>query len=517
MMRMAGFGLVLVVLSVCAGSSDVLGQTPAVRPVLINEFLAVNKWTTADPCTAGWIELFNPGRIAVNVAGMYLTDDLSDPRKWQIPTTGTTSIAARGYLVVWVDGDAKSTGLHATFSLKSEGEEIGLFASDGSTLMDSVVFNRQMGDISFGRFPDGSDQWRYSGAPTRGLANDHFYEDVAQEVEFSQERGFRQSPFQLWFRTQTSGASIYYTLNGSNPIGLNGQPTGTLYTGPITISHTTCVCAAAHVQGWMPSPTRTATYIFLDEVIKQSKSPAGFPASWRSSTADYEMDPDVVNAAAYQDRIKDDLQSVPSVVLSMSNDDFFDYDKGIYANSGNSGDAWEKAASIEWIDPAKQSTFQVNAGLRMQGAAGVTNSLKRSFRIAFRAAYGPSELEYPVFEEGEVQCYDGLVLRSIWNYSWIGDSGGRNERGDYLRDLFAKNTMRDMGDLACRGRPVHLYLNGLYWGMYILAERPDAGFAAIHVGGDKEDYDIVHASGGSPSSRGTIRCGTPCSPSRQRI
>ena len=43
--------------------------------------------------------------------------------------------------------------------------------------------------------------------------------------------------------------------------------------------------------------------------------------------------------------------------------------------------------------------------------------------------------------------------------------------------------MRDMGGLIPHGRPVNVYINGLYWGLYIMTERPDDGFAAEHLAG----------------------------------
>ena len=52
-----------------------------------------------------------------------------------------------------------------------------------------------------------------------------------------------------------------------------------------------------------------------------------------------------------------------------------------------------------------------------------------------------------------------------------------------------RDTQRAMGRPAARGLFAHLYLNGLYWGLYNLTERPSAPFAAAHFGGKPEDYD----------------------------
>ena len=121
------------------------------NPLVINEFMASNSNSFADPQGDydDWIEIHNSGNYAVDLKGMYLTDDLSAPTKWRIHSDarGETTISAGGYMVIWADGETSSIGLHANFKLSADGEEIALFGSDGSTLIDSVFFGEQAGDI----------------------------------------------------------------------------------------------------------------------------------------------------------------------------------------------------------------------------------------------------------------------------------------------------------------------------------------------------------------------------------
>src|SRR5512136_1525213 len=107
---------------------------PAQSAVVINEIMAANSKTLADPQQQydDWIELYNPGDTAIDLAGCYLTDDPANPTKWQFPKT--TLVPAKGYVVLWADGDVQDSGLHAGFSLNSNGEELRLLASDGTTL-----------------------------------------------------------------------------------------------------------------------------------------------------------------------------------------------------------------------------------------------------------------------------------------------------------------------------------------------------------------------------------------------
>jgi hypothetical protein len=148
--------------------------------LFINEFMADNDITIAGPDgnSPDWIELFNAGYDTIDLSGMYLTDDLTDPTAWQFPED--TYIEPGGYLLVWADRDGGE--LCASFGLNANGEEIGLFASDGETLIDSVVFVKQLRDVSYGRIPDGSSNWDYLPTSTPGLANEETSFDTESSV-----------------------------------------------------------------------------------------------------------------------------------------------------------------------------------------------------------------------------------------------------------------------------------------------------------------------------------------------
>ena len=104
--------------------------------------------------------------------------------------------------------------------------------------------------------------------------------DKVADTQFSHHRGFYDAPFFVTIATETEGAVIYYTLDGSDPSVSSGRDlNGTRYTAPIPISRTTCLRAVAIKPGWAPSNVDCHTYIFLDDVIEQPKYPPGFPTS----------------------------------------------------------------------------------------------------------------------------------------------------------------------------------------------------------------------------------------------
>ncbi len=214
-----------------------------------------------------WIEIYNYGVYDTDVGGMYLTDDLSVPAKWQIPETDptATTIPAGGYLLIWADGDTTDAGLHADFKLDAGGEEIGLFDTDGITMMDSIIFDKQSADISCGRYPDGGQELRFFGSPTPGAANVEVYDGFVADVQFSRASGLCDRPFHVTLATPTEDVVIYYTLDGSEPYDTTAAgrfPQGTVYRGPITISSTTYLRARAIKSGWRSSDVTTRMYLF---------------------------------------------------------------------------------------------------------------------------------------------------------------------------------------------------------------------------------------------------------------
>lgn len=130
--------------------------------VVINEFMASNTGTLADPQGQydDWIELRNLTGAAIDLTGLYLTDEPSNPRKWAFPS-GTT-IPANSYLLVWADENGTATpGLHASFKLSASGEQIYLIDSDANNnqVLDAITFGTQTSDVSYGRSAANADVW----------------------------------------------------------------------------------------------------------------------------------------------------------------------------------------------------------------------------------------------------------------------------------------------------------------------------------------------------------------------
>lgn len=77
-----------------------------------------------------------------------------------------------------------------------------------------------------------------------------------------------------------------------------------------------------------------------------------------------------------------------------------------------------------------------------------------------------------------------------------------------MRDVFTNELYRATGNLNVRSMMVHLYLNGLYFGLYEAIERPDDAFNAENRGGQDEDYDVIKGDSAYTSTNGRLHSGT---------
>ncbi|MEZ5399755.1 MAG: CotH kinase family protein [Bryobacteraceae bacterium] len=141
--------------------------------LLVNELMASNEASFQDPDEPGafedWFEIYNPGQEAVDMSGMYITDNPDNPTKWQVPEG--VSIPAGAHLVFIADGETAQGARHTSFSLSASGESLSIYAADGATLIDTVTFGAQTADVSYGR-PEGAAQtFATLAVPTPGAPN----------------------------------------------------------------------------------------------------------------------------------------------------------------------------------------------------------------------------------------------------------------------------------------------------------------------------------------------------------
>lgn len=333
----------------------------------------------------------------------------------------------------------------------------------------------------------------------------------AQTLKLSQPHGLYEEPFTLQITSDEAtsplpaDAVIRYTLDGSEPTAQS-----TAYTEPLRVSGTTILRAAAVNATGLVTPIATASYIFVSSVLTQSNTPKGYPSEWGAYTqikgtakADYEMDPEMTGNKTLSLKIAEGLKDLPILSIVSDKDNFFSHENdpdrgGIYIFTGPpvgdpTGHGWTRPASVELFGGPQKHDFSAPCGVRLHGGHGrlAEKNPKHSMRLVFKEEYGLKTLKYPLYGKDEPTQFKQLVLRCHFGNSWQHWSDGNRQKAQYTRDVWARRMQRKMGHTSVNALYVHLFLNGMYWGMYNVAERVDDQYGKDHLGGKKSDIDVV--------------------------
>ncbi len=156
------------------GAENQNPEEPEEIVLFINEFVALNDTGIQDEMGEfeDWVEIYNPGPDPVEMAGLFLTDELVETTQWSFPEM---TLDPGAFIIVWCDNDEDDGPLHTNFKLSGSGEEIGLFGrlAAGNQVIDSYVFGAQTTDISEGRETDGGEPWVFFEIPTPGASNNN--------------------------------------------------------------------------------------------------------------------------------------------------------------------------------------------------------------------------------------------------------------------------------------------------------------------------------------------------------
>ncbi len=445
-----------------------------------------------------WIEIHNPSPGPLDLVGLHLTDTRNNPTKWQFPAGSI--IPANGYLVVYAtnlnlrDPALDSTGrLHTNFVLSGDGEYLALTGGAGDVIFEyAPEYPKTKSGFTYGLDTNGEAAFFDNPTPESDNDDSSIVAGFVADTQFSIDRGFFDESFIVDVTTNSLGATIVYTMDGSEPTLTNGvqvvaESASTMPIASIEVTTTTAIRARAYLDGWVPTNADTHSYLFLDDVIGQPDQPEGFPTRWTGApSVDYGMDPEVVNDPSYRTDLLAGLREIRTLSISSDVEHLFG-SSGLYSNTQSTQ---EVPISAELILPDGSTGFQVDAGLKLQGGASrnPNRSPKHSMSLRFRDEYGEGKLDYPVFGESQVDSFDSLQLRGMYNNSWIHWNPDQRDRGTLIRDQFVRDLMIDMGNPdAQRGTYMHVYLDGLYWGVYNVHERADDNHYAAFNGGDQLD------------------------------
>jgi hypothetical protein len=412
--------------------SSISGQEAGT--IVITEFLTSNNTSLLDPDFfqyADWIEIYNKGTSAIDLGGSYLTDNLSNPKKWQTPTG--TVIQAGQYLLFWADGtDESGNGLHTNFKLNKGGDAIGLFNKDRLPI-DTLSYGNQIADVSYGRSSASPSNWLYFPQPTPGAANTTTGFDKKKQSAppvISLASGFYSGSRSVTL-SDPAGGTIRYTLDGSTP-----TEQSMAYGAPLAVTGNTVLKARVYEPDRLPGPVLTRTY-FINEHT-----------------------------------------TLPVISLTTDPDNLWSNEIGIY-NDRNIADRkeWERPAHIELFETNGRSGFSIDADIRLFGRTAIYIP-EKSLGI-----FPTDPLDYPLFGADGVQKFYSFVLRSSsddWHLTMFRDA--------FIHTMIRQNLVVDTQNY----RPAILFINGEYWGIHNIREKYNEDYLAVHHGADPNNVDLIY-------------------------
>ncbi|GAB4055489.1 hypothetical protein GCM10028810_67920 [Spirosoma litoris] len=500
-----------------------LGLTSKAQQLYINEIMASNARTITDGSGSyeDWFEIYNPNSTTVNIGGYYLSDN-STLTKYRLPTgSSQTIIPANGYLLIWASDVTSRGPLHVGFKLSANGEMVSLVQPNGTTIVDQVTFGPQRTDVSWGRQPDGSATWFYFqrtnavNNTSPGASNNAKtgYATVLSAPIFSQAGGFSTTGFSLTLTSPDPTATIYYTLDGSEPDPTNpgpntfqyknnyveqpGQGNGSLltesyrsltYTAPLTISDQTSSPNKLSIKSstFNSSPYYAPTTpVFKGTVVRA--------VAYKPNT----LISDIVTET-YFIAPTTRFGNVPVISIATNEGSLFDYSNGIYT-AGATFDGWRQAnptaesifcspgnfsnKSDNWQRPAHVQFFMNGTSLLKQRIdMAINGGCSRSVPRKAVRLYGDDDFTYSFFDNRPInQFYNRLLLRS----------GGNDWDFTTLIDSYMQTMVRHLPFETQSNRPSVVFMNGEYWGVHNLMERYDQYYLNRNFAVDPDSVDVI--------------------------
>jgi len=432
-----------------------------------------------------WVELYNASDDAVNLNGWTMSDDEESVDKYVLPEI---VLEPGRYFVILASGEGYVEGerIYLNFKL-SEGENLYLYDADGK-LVDTVAIPTTTENTSYARITDAGMDWVHA-IPTPEATNNGLQPvqtvDV-QEPEFSLASGFYSGVQQLEL-SAGEDLSIYYTLDGSEP-----TQDSMLYLDPIVIQNRSNEPnnLSARVDISTEYCYRYAPDTLVDK-ITVVRAIAIDDAGNKSDIVTNSYMVDIQNNACYQ--------GLPTISLTVNPDDFFDVENGLYVlgldyviwmdypeqwegdkdpvpNYKTMGIPAERPGNITMFDSDGNVIIDQNIGVRIRGNA-TRHLSQKSFSIYARELYsGTESFNTDVFGNGNE--YDKMLL--------VADRDITKIRTELHGELLEGRDVALQEFIRC-----NVFLNGEYWGHYVLGEALTEEFVDNYYGIPQEEVLIA--------------------------
>lgn len=391
------------------------------QDIVINELVAKNDAGLQDPDFSNytdWVELHNTTGSTINISGYYLTDSKTDTTKWAFPNG--TSISAGGFLVVYADG--VNSNLHTNFKLSSAGETLRLY--DGAkNELDVIKFDEQFAGMSYGRVTSG---WAYLTNMTPNAPNNESsqFSTVEDRPSISPVSGVYNGTQSVSFTVPT-GATVYYTTDGSNP-----TTSSPIYTSAFQVSSTTVVKGMAYQVGKLPSQIEAATFL-----IGVS-------------------------------------HNLPIVNITAEN---------YQPTGGTNGKLFiDGKVKVDFVETNGTIAFSEYADFKVSGNSSADLPQIQG-KITVNEKYGSSSFDYKMYPNKGIEKFESFLLRNAsQDFLWA------HMRDGLMSRIMSEGDIIDMPFEAYR--PAVIYVNGKFEGQINVREDDDKYFAAVNYGQDIDTY-----------------------------
>ncbi|MEM1214397.1 MAG: CotH kinase family protein [Bacteroidota bacterium] len=419
--------------------------------VVINEFSAANyrQFTDGFGGDEDWVELYNTSTSAVDVSGYYLSDKEDNPTKWTIPE-GTT-IPGNGYLVFWASSRDEFDGqrYHTNFKITQtrNNEMISLADASGMVIDSHPIDVPNQAGHSWGRFPDGADDWRLFLTPSLEEENTDPRTTYAGKPSIQPAAGAYAGEVEVSILASTPDLTIHYTTDGSTP-----DENDPIYTTPFTLVETAVIKA-----------------------IAISDDPA--------------IPPSFVDYHTY---LVNETITVP--VVSISGDEV-----EVLLN----GDLF--------LEPLGTLELFTEEGERVADATGDFNKHgndswaypQRGIDYITRDQLGDDfAVKHEIFPEiTDRDRFQRLILKAGASDNYPYEPGGA-----HIRDAFV-HTLSQLGEMHMDERtyePCILFANGKYWGVYEIREKvDDHDYTSYYYGQNRFEIDFIKTWGTTEQEYGS--------------
>lgn len=445
-----------------------------IEGLCFNEVQASNVDQYMDPSYnyGSWVELYNGGSKAISLRGLFLTDDVSNPKQWGLSSLDLTykdyshvsakyppyeetssSVPAKGFCKIWFDHNDWRYPMMCPFKLDQDGGS--LYITDGSSVLAECTYPESITRASWTRTSDGGDTWGWTGTPTPGESNNNIVvatQRLEAPVVDTDSKIMKSGYFSVNV-TWPQGSTLRYTTDGSTPTADHGE---TSKDGRFNVSNTTILRLCAVQNGMMSSPVVTRSYIYTEY---------------------------------------DETLPVMSLVTEEGN--LYDSQYGIMTRGSNGRPGlgqggrcnwnmdWDRPANIEYFDKEGKMVFNQESNIAICGGWSRAHE-PYSFKVKGKKQYEHMNyLPYAFYTKKPYNKNKTLHMRNGGNDNPSNGGTGRFKDPAIQTVIISSGLNLD----AQSYEPIHIYRNGKYAGLINLREPNNRDFVYANFGYDDTEVD----------------------------